>query len=167
MTRVQLLLFAVGLGVGDLVTKLLIVERFPIGTIRPVIDGWFNIVHFRNPGAVFGLGAALGRALPWLLTGAAAIVAVIVLVSALRTPLSDRRTQIGLHLVLGGALGNIVNRLTLGPVVDFLDFYVRTGSGEHHWPAFNVADSAICIGIGVLLLASWRQPSAARREGLA
>ena len=167
MTRVQLLLIAAGVGVADLLTKLLIVERLPIGSVRPVIDGWFSIVHFRNPGAVFGLGAALGHALPWLLTGASAIIAAAVLVSAFRTSLRDRWTQIGLHLVLGGAIGNIVNRLTLGPVVDFLDVYVRTASGEHHWPAFNVADSAICIGIGVLLLASWRQPSAARREGLA
>ena len=166
MTRAALLLLTTGVAVADLVSKLLIVERLPIGTVRPVIDGWFNIVHIRNPGAVFGLGAALGRALPWLLTGASAIIAVIVLVSALRTPLSDRWTQIGFHLVLGGAIGNIVNRLTLGPVVDFLDFYVRTGNGEHHWPAFNVADSAICIGVGVLLLASWRRPSAIH-EGVA
>lgn len=166
MTRVRLLLFAAGVGVADLLTKLLIVERLPIGSVRPVIDGSFSIVHFRNPGAAFGLGAALGHALPWLLTGASAIIAAAVLVSAFRISLSDR-LQIGLHLVLGGAFGNIVNRLTLGPVVDFLDVYVRTASGEHHWPAFNVADSAICIGIGVLLLASGRQPSAARREGLA
>lgn len=166
MTRRALLLLTTGAAGADLISKLLIVERLPIGSVRPVIDGWFNIVHLRNPGAVFGLGAALGRALPWLLTGASAIIAVIVLVSALRTPLSDRWTQIGLYLVLGGAIGNIVNRLTLGPVVDFLDFYVRTGNGEHHWPAFNVADSAICIGIGVLLLASWRRPSAIH-EGIA
>lgn len=165
MTR-ALLLLTTGVAVTDLVTKLLIVERVPIGSVRPVIDGWFNIVHVRNPGAVFGLGAALGRALPWLLTGASAIIAVVVLISALRTPLSDRWTQIGFHLVLGGAIGNIVNRLTLGPVVDFLDLYVRTGNGEHHWPAFNVADSAICIGIGALLLASWRRPSAIQ-EGVA
>lgn len=167
MTRVQLLLFAAGVGVADLLTKLLIVERLPIGSVRPVIDGWFSIVHFRNPGAAFGLGAALGHALPWLLTGATTAIAAAVLVSAFRTPLSDRRTQIGLHLVLGGAIGNIVNRLTLGPVVDFLDVYVRTASGEHHWPAFNIADSAICIGVGMLLLTSWRQPSAALHEGLA
>lgn len=166
MMRAALLLSTMGVAGADLISKVLIVERLPIGSVRPVIDGWFNIVHLRNPGAVFGLGAALGRALPWLLTGASAIIAVIVLVSALRTPLSDRWTQIGFHLVLGGAIGNIVNRLTLGPVVDFLDLYVRTGNGEHHWPAFNVADSAICIGIGVLLLASWRRPSAIH-EGVA
>ena len=167
MTRVRLLLVATGVGVADLLTKLLIVERLPIGSVHPVIDGLFSIVHFRNPGAAFGLGAALGHALPWLLTGASAIIATVVLVSAFRTSLSDQWTQIGLHLVLGGAIGNIVNRLTLGPVVDFLDVYMRTASGEHHWPAFNVADSAICVGIGALLLASLRKPSAATHEGLA
>lgn len=166
MTRAALLLLTTGVAGADLGSKLLIVERLPIGSVRPVIDGWFNIVHLRNPGAAFGLGAALGRALPWLLTGASAIIAVIVLVSAFRTPLSDRWTQIGFHLVLGGAIGNIVNRLTLGPVVDFLDVYVRTWNGEHHWPAFNIADSAICIGIVALLLASWRR-SPALHEGVA
>lgn len=164
MSRVSLLLVAAGVAGADLVTKLLIVDRLPVGNVRSVIDGWFSIVHVRNPGAAFGLGAGLGRALPWLLTTASAIIAAIVIVSALRTPVSDRSTQIGLHLVLGGAIGNIVNRLMLGPVVDFLDFYVRTGSGEHHWPAFNVADSAICIGIAVLLLGGWRRPVATRGE---
>lgn len=106
MTRVRLLLLAVGVAVADLLTKLLIIERLPIGSVRPVVDGWFNIVHFRNPGAAFGLGATLGRALPWLLTGASAIIAGVVLVSAFRTSLSDRWTQIGLHLVLGGAIGS-------------------------------------------------------------
>lgn len=64
MTRVRLLLFAAGVAVADLLTKLVIVERLPIGSVRSVIDGWFSIVHFRNPGAAFGLGAALGHALP-------------------------------------------------------------------------------------------------------
>lgn len=156
MTRLKLLFIALGVAAADLATKAVIRDRMPVGSGRTVIDGWFNIVHVRNPGAVFGLGAELGRVLPWLLTSASAIIAVVVLVIALRTPLTDRRTQIGLHLVLGGALGNIINRLTVGPVVDFLDFYVRTDTGEHHWPAFNLADIAICVGIGTLVLLSKR-----------
>lgn len=165
MTRIWLFLVAAGVAMADLLTKLLIVERLPIGSVRPVIDGWFSIVHIRTPGAAFGLGAALGRALPWPLIGTTATIAAIVMVSALRTPVSDRWTQIGFHLVLGGAIGNIVNRLMLGPVVDFLDFYVLAGSGEHHWPAFNVADGGICAGIGVLPLAGWRGTAA--HEGVA
>lgn len=167
MTHGTLLLFAAAVATADLLTKIAIVRRFPVGSVQPVLDGWFNIVHFRNPGAVFGLGAELGRAVPWILTGASVIIAAVVFATALRTPLADRWTQIGLHLVLGGAIGNIVNRLTLGPVVDFLDVYLRTARGEHHWPAFNIADSAICVGIGVLLLAGFRKPPATTREGLA
>lgn len=156
MTRLMLFLIAGGIAAADLATKKVIRERLSIGSVRVVVDGWFDIVHVRNPGAVFGLGADLGRVLPWLLTGASAMIAAVVFTTALRTPLTDRWMQLGLHLVLGGALGNIVNRVTLGPVVDFLDFYVRTPNGEHHWPAFNLADIAICIGIGTLLLASRR-----------
>ena len=154
MTRLTLLLIAGGIAAADLATKAVILERLSVGSFRTVVDGWFNIAHVRNPGAVFGLGADLGGALPWLLTSASAIIATVVFLTALRTPLADRWMQFGLHLVLGGALGNIVNRMALGPVVDFLDFYVRTANGEHHWPAFNLADIAICIGIGTLLLAS-------------
>lgn len=166
MTRRSLFLLAAAVATADLLTKLAIVRRFPVGSVQPVLDGWFNVVHFRNPGAVFGLGAELGRAAPWILTGASAMVAAIVFATALRTPLSDRWMHIGLHLMLGGAIGNIVNRLTLGPVVDFLDVYVRTARGEHHWPAFNIADSAIVVGIGTLLLANRGRPSPAR-EGSA
>lgn len=161
MTRGALLLLAGGVAAADLWTKLAIIRRLALGTIRPVVDGWLNIVHFRNPGVAFGLRADLGRAVPWILTGVSAIIAAIVLATALRTPLTERSTQIGLHFVLGGALSNIVNRLTLGPVVDFLDVYVRTARGEYHWPAFNIADSAIAAGIALLLLAGWRSPSAA------
>ncbi|HKR64249.1 MAG TPA: signal peptidase II [Thermoanaerobaculia bacterium] len=163
MTRLTLLLIALGVAAAGLATKAVIREWLPVGSVRTVVDGWFNLVHVRNPGAVFGLGADLGRALPWLLTGASAIIAAVVFLTALRTPLTDRWMQVGLHLVLGGALGNIVNRVTLGPVVDFLDFYVRTANGAHHWPAFNLADVAICIGIGTLLLASRRTATSEAR----
>ena len=78
----------------------------------------------------------------------------MVVVYAFRTAVTDRMLQVGLHLILGGAIGNLVDRFRFGYVVDFLDFYVR----DHHWPAFNVADSAICIGIALLFLDMKKQP---------
>ncbi len=79
---------------------------------------------------------------------------VVVVVYAIRTAVTDRVLQVGLHLILGGAIGNLLDRFRLGYVVDFLDVYIR----DHHWPAFNVADSAICIGIALLFLDMRRRP---------
>jgi signal peptidase II len=91
---------------------------------------------------------------PLLLNTGAIAVFCIVVIYAFRTAVSDRLLQTGLHLILGGAIGNLVDRFRFGYVVDFLDFYVR----DHHWPAFNVADSAICIGIGLLFFDMRKKP---------
>ena len=78
------------------------------------------------------------------------VILCVVVVYALRSAVTDRLLQVGLHLILGGAIGNLVDRFRFGYVVDFLDFYVR----DHHWPAFNIADSAIVVGVGLMLLDS-------------
>ena len=75
-----------------------------------------------------------------------------------RSAISDTILQSGLHLILGGAIGNLIDRFRFGYVVDFLDVYVTLGGKERHWPAFNVADSAICIGIALLFLDMRRRP---------
>jgi signal peptidase II len=112
-------------------------------------------VHVRNTGAAFGIGAnADSRIIPLLLNGGAIAVFCVVVVYALRSAVTDRLLQTGLHLILGGAIGNLLDRFRFGYVVDFLDVYVR----NHHWPAFNVADSAICIGIGLLFLDMKKKP---------
>ena len=87
--------------------------------------------------------------------GAIAVFCVVV-VYALRTAVTDRLLQTGLHLILGGAIGNLLDRFRFGYVVDFLDVYI----GRHHWPAFNVADSAICIGIALLFFDMRKKPEA-------
>jgi signal peptidase II len=152
MRRGWCITLASTIAASDLATKLLVRARMPIGSVHPVADGWFNIVHFENPGVVFGLGRQLGAALPWRLICATTVVAAIIAVMTLRTPLHDQWQQLAMHLILGGAIGNIANRILLGPVVDFLDFYVRTGASEHHWPAFNLADAAISTGAVMLVL---------------
>ena len=114
----------------------------------PVIDGFFRLVVVMNSGVSFGI---LGgdRALPaWVLSGVAIAVCMGLFVWLRRT---DRPlTGWGIGLVIGGAIGNVIDRARWGAVFDFADFHVR----QWHWPAFNVADSAIVVGVGLMLIDS-------------
>ena len=155
MKRIYYLAITAAVIVLDLWTKWLIVKRIDLHEAIPVIPGFFQLVHVRNTGAAFGIGAnADSRLVPLLLNGGAIAVFCVVVVYALRSAVTDRLLQTGLHLILGGAIGNLLDRFRFGYVVDFLDVYVRNS----HWPAFNVADSAICIGIGLLFLDMRKKP---------
>jgi signal peptidase II len=118
------------------------------GAVMPVIDGFFRLVIVWNRGVSFGL---LGgdRPLPaWLLSGVAVAVCVGLFLWLRRT---DRSlTGWGIGLVMGGAIGNVIDRARWGAVFDFADFYIN----HWHWPAFNVADSAIVVGVGLMLIDS-------------
>jgi signal peptidase II len=141
----------------DIWTKWLVLARIDLHEAIPVIPNFFQLVHVRNTGAAFGIGANASSSLvPLLLNAGAIAVFCVVVVYALRSAVTDRLLQIGLHLILGGAIGNLLDRFRFGYVVDFLDVYV----GRHHWPAFNVADSAICIGIALLFLDMRKKPEA-------
>ena len=107
---------------------------------------FFNLVLVWNTGVSFGMLADAGGASPWILVGLAALIAAVVAFWLAR----ERRAlpRFALWLVLAGALGNVVDRVRFGAVVDFLDFHL----GGYHWPAFNVADSAIVIGACLLIL---------------
>jgi signal peptidase II len=143
----------------DAFTKWLILTNLAIHSSIPVIEGFFQIVHVRNTGAAFGIGANSDSAIvPLILNGGAIVVFFIVVMYSLRARTTDRVLQTGLHLILGGAIGNLIDRFRFGSVVDFLDVFVTIGGREHHWPAFNVADSAICIGMVLLFLDMWRKP---------
>ena len=116
-------------------------------------------MHVRNTGAAFGIGANADSALvPLILNIGAIAVFFVVVVYSLRAALTDRLLQFALHLILGGAIGNLIDRFRLGYVVDFLDVFVTVGNGTHHWPAFNIADSAICIGIVLLFIDMKKKP---------
>jgi signal peptidase II len=155
MKRLHYILISAVIIVLDAVTKWLVSANITLHDAITVVPNLFSIVHVRNTGAAFGIGAnAESQVVPLLLNSGAILVFLIVVAYALRTPLTDRTLQIGLHLILGGAIGNLVDRFRFGYVVDFLDLYVR----DHHWPAFNVADSAICIGIALLFLDMRRKP---------
>ncbi len=155
---------AAGVLLLDRLTKWLIESRVSDWETIVVIPGFFNIIHTRNPGAAFSLLAGASPALRrWLLVtlslAAVALVAGMLWKSAAASPGHGRGARFGLSLVLGGALGNLYDRLLAGAVTDFLEFYL----GAFRWPAFNVADSAITIGIALVLLDLWRSRHAPQR----
>lgn len=130
-------------------TKELVQASLPAGASRRIIDGFFDLTHLHNPGVAFGLwsGEAGGYRM-WVLSGIALAAAVVVVVYSFRTPVGETGVQAALALILGGTLGNLYDRLTQGHVTDFLYFYWKSW----YWPAFNVADTAITTGVGLLAL---------------
>ena len=156
MARIWYLLIAAVIFIVDRVTKVVIERNVSIWDTHNVIPGFFNIVHTKNRGAAFGMFADGNSELrTFLLVGVSIAVLIFVAVLLLQPSRAgfsgSRTTMIGLSLVLGGALGNIYDRIASGMVTDFLEFYM----GQWHFAAFNVADSAITIGAGLLLLDMW------------
>jgi signal peptidase II len=122
------------------------------------VTGFFNLVLVWNRGVSFGMLGGLGASAPWLLIGLALAVAVALTIWLWRE--ARVLTGLALGLVIGGALGNAIDRARFGAVVDFLDFHL---SG-YHWPAFNVADSAIVVGAGLLVLDGLRAGRPATKQ---
>lgn len=168
LKRIQYLSITIAVILVDGLTKWLVARQIAPHDTITLIPDFFQLVHVQNTGAAFGIGANTdSRFMPILLNLGAIAVFIVVVIYALRTALTDRLLQTGLHLILGGAIGNLIDRFRFGSVVDFLDFYVTLGGREHHWPAFNVADSAICIGIGLLFLDMRRKPEESTAAGTA
>ena len=160
--RLPYILLAAAIVALDLFTKQLILANFRLHESLPVIPNFFDLVYVRNYGAAFGLGNRTDSSLvPLLLSVGAVGVFIFVVIYSLKVAMTDRLLQTGLHLIMGGAIGNLIDRFRFGYVVDFLDFYVVVGGIERHWPAFNVADSAIVVGIGLLMLDMFRKPAEA------
>ena len=137
----------------DLFTKHLIQKHFVFGDLHSVTS-FFDLVRYHNEGSAFGFLNDAGGWQKWFFNGIA-IVASIVIIYLLKKQSNQKLFCVGLALVLGGAIGNLYDRLTLGYVVDFLNFHIN----NHYWPAFNVADSAICVGVGLLLWDSFKADS--------
>lgn len=147
--RLVYALVSTGVILLDQLTKFLVVGRIGLHREIPIIEGFFSLSHVKNPGAAFGFLASFDSPLrPYLLNAVAIAVFIAVLVYALRSPLSATALQTGLSLILGGAIGNLIDRATAGYVLDFVDAY---WNGWHFW-AFNVADAAITVGVIFLLL---------------
>lgn len=131
----------------DQLTKALIARGIPFQSSRSVIPGFFNLTHIRNRGAIFGFFSHFeSRVLFIFLTLVSLVALGLVIYYFFKTPSSQRFMKISLSVILAGALGNLIDRVFRGYVIDFLDFHIKSW----HWPSFNVADA--CITIGALLL---------------
>ena len=137
-------LIAFAVAFTDLLTKFFVQTYLDLGEIVPVFP-FFNIVYVLNNGISFSMFTWVK---PWALTVVSCIICALVCYFLVKE--KSRFSKVCLALVLGGAVGNIIDRLYLGAVVDFLDFYI----GKWHWPAFNIADSAICVGVALLIYQS-------------
>ncbi|NQU40706.1 MAG: signal peptidase II [Lentisphaerae bacterium] len=143
------------IAVLDQASKYLIRDRFHVGDFIPVIPRFFDLHYVQNTGAAWGLFAGFSH---WLVL--VSVVMLVVLVVFRRSIMTDSLIhRCATALMIGGIVGNLIDRVRLGYVVDFLDFYWIERGGPHHFPAFNVADSAICIGVGLYILTQvWPQP---------
>lgn len=142
-----LLTLSFGTVLLDQLSKLYIDSSFRLYESLTVFENFFHITYVRNPGAAFGIFAGRDAAfrVPFFLT--LSFVAVIGILIFYRT-VEDLLLQVALSLILGGAIGNFIDRVRLGEVIDFIDVHWY----NYHWPAFNVADSAITIGVGFMIL---------------
>jgi len=141
---ISLVIFAL-----DRATKLAVERLTPEGHLRPLLDGFLNFVHTHNPGIAFGLFADSPSKWQTALLAVSAAGVVLLLGWALATGRAGgTRSQVALSCILGGAAGNLADRLLHGSVIDFIDVHWR----GYHWPAFNVADSAITVGALLLAL---------------
>ncbi|MCW5212557.1 signal peptidase II [Desulfobulbus sp. TB] len=135
--------------VGDQLSKLWILENFALYDSRVIIPGFFNLTFLRNSGAAFGILSDMPLIWRQIFFISIVVIALVALVVMQRK--MGRESiwyTLSFAFIGGGAVGNVIDRVLYGSVVDFLDVYV----GEYHWPAFNVADSGICVGVTIFLL---------------
>ncbi|MCP4046607.1 MAG: lipoprotein signal peptidase [Gammaproteobacteria bacterium] len=155
------LLISVLIVVLDLWTKALATESLTL--YRPnELTSWLNMTLAHNYGAAFSFLSDAGGWQRWLFTGLASVVTLVLIVWLLRLPASEKLTAAALCLIIGGAVGNLIDRIINGYVVDFIDVHVN----GWHWPAFNLADSAITCGVILLLLDSLLQSIAEKRSSI-
>ena len=133
----------------DQLTKLWIDSSMTLHERLPLIDGFFDLTLAYNPGAAFSFLADAGGWQRWFFTILSTVVTIILVVWLKRLPTHEKLNAVALSLIIGGAIGNLIDRIAYGHVIDFLLVYYQQWS----WPAFNVADSAISVGVVLMLLA--------------
>ena len=133
--------------IADQISKVMVLDHFQLHDTMPLVDGLLSLTLAFNEGAAFSFLSDAGGWQRWFFTVLAVVVSSILIVWLKRTTRGDWRTALPLALVVGGAIGNVIDRVRLGHVVDFIDVHYGTWS----FPAFNVADSAISVGAGLLL----------------
>ena len=137
--------------IADQISKTLMVNWLDLYE-RVAVLPFFNLTLAHNTGAAFSFLAGAGG----FFVALAVVISAVLVIWMKRLAASARLEAVSLALIIGGAIGNVIDRLIYGYVIDFLDVYV----GSYHWPAFNIADSAICIGAVLLIIDSFRKPAA-------
>ena len=159
--KLRYLLVSLAVVVLDQWTKWLVELHLAHHVAQPIVPNLLNLTHVRNTGVAFGLFASHGLSASWVLTGLGLVaLSAVSLYFGYASP-RDRSLLVALALVVGGAVGNLIDRIASGAVTDFIDVYV----GTHHWPSFNVADAAISIGIVLMAIDSlWSRRAAQASE---
>jgi len=145
----------------DQLAKWLVSSSMQLHQSIELVENFFHLTYVRNPGAAFGLLARHSLRMPFFI-GISLVATLGILWYARRTK-GQRLIHLALGLILSGALGNLIDRIRFGEVIDFLDLHWY----QYHWPAFNIADSAICVGVALLLLDSWREERQKKLSGTA
>lgn len=161
MGRWSLFSLIVVLGlVADQASKLYIHGSMSLYQSIPVLDGLFNITYLRNKGAAFSFLANASWRIPFFIT-VTLVAAVVILVVLRKLRVDQRLAQVALAMIFSGAIGNLIDRIRLGEVIDFLDVYWKS----YHWPAFNVADSLICVGVALVAFDMLQEERRQLRQG--
>ena len=134
----------------DQASKIAIDKSFQLYESIAIIPSFFNLTYVHNTGAAFSFLSEAGGWQRWFFAVLAIVMSVIMTIWLTRLKENETLLAVALSLILGGAIGNLIDRLFYGYVIDFLDFYY----GTYHWPAFNIADSAITIGVALMLIDS-------------
>lgn len=133
----------------DQLSKAWVLKEIPLYRSVTVIPGFFSLTHVLNPGGAFGFFARNDSPMRhWFFLIAAIVAMALIVYFYHQTPKTHRALGIALAMIFGGAVGNVIDRLRFGKVVDFLDVFI----GQYHWPTFNVADSAVVIGVAIFIL---------------
>lgn len=160
MGKATLVSLTVAIGVLlDQLSKLYIDRSFDLYESVTVFENFFHITYIRNRGAAFGILSDNALRLPFFMV--VSLIAIIGIVWYLRHLRKDQTLSVlALGMILSGAIGNLIDRVRLGEVIDFIDVHWYS----YHWPAFNVADSAICVGVGLLMIETWREERHAKKN---
>lgn len=143
----------------DQATKLYVDARFALYESVTIFENFFHFTYLRNKGAAFSILADHALRIPFFI-GVSVLASVGILWYLSKLKDEQKLLAFSLSLIFGGALGNLIDRIRLGEVIDFIDVHWY----NLHWPAFNIADSAICVGVGLLMLDMWREESRNRKK---
>lgn len=161
--KIRYYLIALGILVFDHLTKWLAVASLGNHRSIDIIQGYLNLSYVENTGVAFGLFDAVESPWkPYILAAMAVVASIVIIVYSLKAPIDRKLLHLALGITIGGIWGNFLDRIFRGFVVDFIEFHIRE---SFYWPNFNVADSAITVGVALLLIDAVKNPAAEEASG--